>query len=106
MAEETLGRKIQEQQAEVKIFGDFYKLRAEVKVLNSFSAHADYNEILEYVSQLNYKKLKQIFLVHGEEKAQLSLKNLFEEKGYRVTIMKAGENMIYRYDCPWLIYSN
>ncbi|OGB66884.1 MAG: MBL fold metallo-hydrolase, partial [Caldithrix sp. RBG_13_44_9] len=63
MAENTLGRKIQEQSPEVKILGDFYKLRAEVKVLNTFSAHADYKDILEYISHLNFKKLKQIFLV-------------------------------------------
>lgn len=91
MAEETLGRKIQAQQPEVKIFGDVYKLKAEVKVMNAFSAHADYSEILEYISHLNYKKLKQIFLVHGEENAQLQLKKFLEEKGYRVTIIRAGQ---------------
>ena len=91
MAEETLGRKIQEQRPEVKILGDVYKLRAEVKVMNAFSAHADYAEILEYISHLNYRKLKHIFLVHGEENAQLQLKKFLEEKSYPVTIIKAGQ---------------
>ena len=70
MAQHTLGRRIKEQQAEVKIFGDEYKLKAEVVTLNAFSAHADYNEILESISGLNKDTLKQIFLVHGEPDAQ------------------------------------
>ncbi|MEJ2633707.1 MAG: MBL fold metallo-hydrolase [Calditrichia bacterium] len=88
MAENTLGRKIQEKQPEVKIFGDFYKLKAEVDVLNSFSAHADYNDIMEYVSHLDFHRLKEIFLVHGEPEAQENLKKLLEEKGYKTTIIK------------------
>lgn len=94
MAENTLGRKIQEQSPEVKILGDLYKLRAEVKVLNTFSAHADYKDILEYISHLNNKKLKQIFLVHGEEKAQLQLKKLLSENHYQVSIVEAGKKYL------------
>ena len=94
MAENTLGRKIQEQSPEVKILGDFYKLRAEVKVLNTFSAHADYKDILEYISHLNFKKLKQIFLVHGEEKAQLHLQKLLSENHYQVSIVEAGKKYL------------
>jgi len=94
MAENTLGRKIQEQTPEVKILGDFYKLKAEVKILNTFSAHADYKEILEYISRLNFKKLKQVFLVHGEEKAQLQLQKLLSEQHYQVSIVEAGKKYL------------
>ncbi len=91
MAEHTLGRRIKEEQPEVKIFGEFYKLRAKVVTMNAFSAHADYLEILEYIGQLNFKKLKRIFLVHGEPDAQANLKKLLEAKNYSVTIVKYGE---------------
>ncbi len=94
MAENTLGRKILERQPEVKIFGDPYKLKAEVVHLNTFSAHADYNDILDYVSRLDYQRLKEIFLVHGEPDAQANLKKLLEEKNYKVTIVKYGEKYI------------
>ena len=40
MAQNTLGRRIVEQQPEVKIFGDRYKLKAQVAIMNAFSAHA------------------------------------------------------------------
>jgi metallo-beta-lactamase family protein len=88
MAQHTLGRRIKEQQPEVKIFGDEYKLKAEVVTLNAFSAHADYNEILESIAGLDKNRLKQIFLVHGEPDAQSHLKGLLDEKGYATTIVK------------------
>ncbi len=91
MAEHTLGRRIKEEQKEVRILGDYYKLRAEVVTMNAFSAHADYQEILDYISQLDYDRLKGIFLVHGEPDAQANLKKLLEEKNYKTTIVKYGE---------------
>jgi metallo-beta-lactamase family protein len=91
MAENTLGRKIVEKWARVPIFDESFSLNAEVKVLNSFSGHADYNEILDYVSRLDANRLKKIFLVHGEKAAQENLKRLLEEKKYAVEIVKAGE---------------
>jgi metallo-beta-lactamase family protein len=97
MAKHTLGRRIKEQHEKVKIFGDEYNLRAEVVTLNAFSAHADYNEILETVSGLKQNRLKQIFLVHGEPDAQSNLKNLLEEKGYSTTIVKYNEKYQLNY---------
>ena len=91
MAQHTLGRRILEHEPEVRIFGEIYHVRAEVKHLNTFSAHADYNDILEYVSKLDAGRLRKIFLVHGEPDAQQNLKRLLEEKKYRVEIMKYGE---------------
>jgi metallo-beta-lactamase family protein len=91
MAQNTLGRRIKEEQPVVKILGDTYRLRAEVVTMNAFSAHADYKEILDYVTQLDYKRLKRIFLVHGEPDAQANLKKLLEEQNYKTTIVKYGE---------------
>ncbi|KPJ88105.1 MAG: MBL fold metallo-hydrolase [Spirochaetes bacterium DG_61] len=91
MAQNTLGRRIIEREPEVKIFGDLYRVRARVEVLNTFSAHADYNDILEYISGLDGKRLKGIFLVHGEPEAQSNLKRLLEEKGYGIKIIRYGE---------------
>ncbi|RLD17045.1 MBL fold metallo-hydrolase [candidate division KSB1 bacterium] len=91
MAQHTLGRRIKEEQPEVKILGDVYRLKAEVVTMNAFSAHADYNEIIDYISHLNFKRLKRIFLVHGEPDAQANLKKLLEERHYKATIVKYGE---------------
>jgi metallo-beta-lactamase family protein len=94
MAQHTLGRRIKEQHDTVKIFGDVYKLNAEVVTLNAFSAHADYSEIEARVEELNHNNLKEIFLVHGEPDAQANLKNILEAKGYKTTIIKYKEKYI------------
>jgi metallo-beta-lactamase family protein len=66
-AEHTLGRKLVERNPEVAIHGELHKLKCEVAVMNSFSAHADKNELLEYLSPFEKSELKNIFLVHGDE---------------------------------------
>lgn len=64
MARDTLGKKIVDREKFVRIFGIEYELNAEVAVLNSFSAHADKNELIEFISQC--LPLKKVFLVHGD----------------------------------------
>jgi metallo-beta-lactamase family protein len=91
MAQHTLGRKILEKQPEVPIFGIRYPLRAEVKVLNSFSGHADYREITQWVQKHDTANLKKIFLVHGEGEAQENLKRLLTDMGHETEIAVAGQ---------------
>ena len=65
-AEHTLGRRLVEQDTEVTIFGEVHERKCEVAVMNSFSAHADRNELLAYFSNFDKKCLEKIFLVHGD----------------------------------------
>lgn len=65
MAANTLGRNIVERKEIVRIFGRPHDLRAEVVILNAFSAHADRDGLVEYVKGCS-RSLKQVFLVHGE----------------------------------------
>lgn len=72
-AEHTLGRRIVERHKEVRIFGEPHKLEAEVKVLNGFSGHADREELHEYAFRVEERsggRLKNIYLVHGEDEAR------------------------------------
>lgn len=82
MAENTLGRKIQEREERVKIYGEYYSLNAHVEVLDSLSAHADYLEIEDYLRSIPLDRLKKIFLVHGEPEAQEFLKSYLIKKGF------------------------
>ncbi len=66
-APNTLGRRIADGEKRVKIFGDEYSVKAKVVVLDSLSAHADQLEFLNYYRNFDKKKLKKIFLVHGDE---------------------------------------
>ena len=84
-AQDTLGRKIVEKQSEVNIFGEPYRLRAEVVKLNELSGHADQQELLEWMKPM-MSKVKKVFLVHGEPKAQIVLADLIRER-YKVEVM-------------------
>ncbi len=64
-AEGTLGRRLQEGAETVNIFGEPVIRRAEVVTLDGFSAHADQQEILDWVGRLRPAP-RRIFLVHGE----------------------------------------
>ena len=78
--EGTLGRRLVDGHTSVKIFGTEYPVNAEVRVLNSFSAHADRDEILDWFSHV--KGVERIFLVHGEPKEMLPLQgNIKREFG-------------------------
>ncbi len=91
MAQNTLGRRILEREPEVKIFNEVYPLRAEVVKLNTFSAHADYNDILATLGRQNFNRLKGVFLVHGEPDAQSALQEKLREKKYKSTIVQYGK---------------
>lgn len=82
MAENTLGRRIFDGQKEVKILGDMYEVKAKVERCNGFSAHADYTEMIEWLKNIDTKRLKKIFLIHGEEEQQTGFKNHLAEAGF------------------------
>lgn len=65
-AENTLGKKLVMKDPIVNIHGEPHELKAEVVVLNSFSGHADRNELLAYAGQFDRKRMRQVFLVHGD----------------------------------------
>jgi len=72
-AENTLGRRIVERQPEVRIFGEPHRLRAQVEVMNAYSAHADEPELVRFVGHMDPKRLRRIFLVHGDPPRQEAL---------------------------------
>ena len=94
MAEHTLGRRIVERQPEVKIFGESYALKSEVAILNSFSAHAGQDELVGYTSSFDKKRLKEIFLVHGELAQAEPLSQRLSEAGFgNVSIPERGDKV-------------
>jgi metallo-beta-lactamase family protein len=77
-AENTLGRKIQEKWPKVKIFGEPYELKSQVEVFDEFSAHADRNDLVNWIKQGKWGK---IFLVHGEAASSAALAAALKEAG-------------------------
>lgn len=97
-AEHTLGRRLVEAKdmtnATVKIFGDEYNVRAKIYVLNSFSAHADMNELNDYFDKFDRNMLKGIFLVHGDIDQQEIFKATLKDMGFKNVVNPAkGEEI-------------
>ena len=84
-AENTLGRKIEEGQKEVNIFGEPMQVRAEVDSIDALSGHADQQELLDWMAPVA-PTLKKVFLVHGEPVAQQALKAKIEER-YKLDVV-------------------
>lgn len=90
-AQGTPGQKLRDGVEEIRLFGEFKPVIADVEVMDSFSAHADRNEILRFIENQK-KRVKKIFLVHGELERQSKFKDLLEENGYPgVEIPALGE---------------
>jgi metallo-beta-lactamase family protein len=83
----TRGRLLSEGARQIRIFGIDYPVRAEVHVIDSFSAHADYDEILRWLGGFK-RPPRQTFLVHGEPKAVEAMKQhiVSAYNGWPVTI--------------------
>lgn len=94
-APHTLGRRIVERRPRIRIFGVERELRAEVVVMNGFSAHADQSDLVSYAEQCRDRgTLGRVALVHGEPKAQDVLKGLLEGRGFpAVQVPAAGDKM-------------
>jgi metallo-beta-lactamase family protein len=92
-AENTLGRRLADGVRKVKIFGDEFKVRAQIRVVNGFSAHADRNELLDWVARAK-ENLKGVFVVHGEEQATLAFADaLHALGGFTVTVPQPNQTI-------------
>ncbi len=72
----SLGGALKRGDKRVHIFGEALDVNARVAVMDSFSAHADYQEMLEYLACQNAAAVKTLFLVHGDYDVQ----QVFREK--------------------------
>ena len=93
-AEHTLGRRIVERRAMIKVFGDEIPLRARVEVLNGYSAHADRTELRGWIRGVRGEGPAPVtYLVHGEEEAQDALIEQLHTDGIRATAPRAGDRV-------------
>ena len=81
-AEHTLARRLMDGNKEVSIFGEDHRVKCEVVTMPYFSAHADRNGLLEFVSNTPPEKLKKIFVVHGELSQAEAFKETLVKRGY------------------------
>lgn len=80
---QSLGARLSRGQKEVSIFGNPYPVKADIYNLRSFSAHADYDDLIQFLSCQDSKQVKKFFLVHGEPEVQLTFKEKLFRRGFR-----------------------
>ena len=80
-APNTLGRRLADQEKIINIFGERYVRKAEVVTIGGLSAHAGQDMLLEY-AEATQKTLKQLFLVHGEERGAMPLMEKLHQHGF------------------------
>lgn len=91
-AEGTLGRYILEGAKKIRMMGMEVEVNADIRKINSFSAHADYRDLLKWAD--GFKRIpKKVFIVHGEEAAAKSLKLKLELKEFKCHIPGLGEKI-------------
>ncbi len=83
-AKGSLGERIRSGEKNLKLFGEEIKVNARVEIMDSFSAHGDQKEMLDFLDNLNRSELQRLYLVHGDyEDGQLPFKKCLEAKGFQ-----------------------
>jgi metallo-beta-lactamase family protein len=82
----TLGREIVDGAKKVRILGQHYPVRAKVVQINGFSAHADRNELIKWLSSFR-KPPRRLFVTHGEPSVSQSFASFVKGKtGWDITV--------------------
>ncbi|MBC8205647.1 MAG: MBL fold metallo-hydrolase [Kiritimatiellales bacterium] len=82
----TLGRIILEGKEEIRIHGQLWQVNAHIERIEGFSAHADRNELMRWLSGIGVAP-KKVFVVHGEPDAATAFaEKITEEKGWPVHV--------------------
>lgn len=76
----SLGRRLLDGEKKVKIHGEEYDVKAKVSAIGGYSAHADKTRLLVWLSEFDQKKLKKVFITHGEESQSFA----FQEHAQKV----------------------
>jgi metallo-beta-lactamase family protein len=89
----TRGFAIKSKTEEVKIFGDYVPIRAQIAALEQFSDHADPPELLEWLHTFRNRPATT-YLVHGEPDAAAQLRDLMKkELGWNVDVAQYLEKV-------------
>jgi len=79
---ETLGRNLEQNNGEVTIDGEKFRVRCKVEKIDGFSSHGDLEFLISYIEgEVASNAIKQIFLVHGEPDACSNIKHILKQKG-------------------------
>jgi len=91
----SLAGRLMNGEKKVAIYGKEFDVNAEVKVINSLSAHGDYEEIIRYLSCQDISKVKELFLVHGDPDVQYAFKKRLKYEGFKKISIPSIKDQFY-----------
>ncbi len=77
----TIGRQITDGEKVISIMGDKYAVNSRIESIHGYSAHADQNGLIKWISTTS-KKPRNVFLVHGEADSKQALQAKLSENGF------------------------
>ena len=91
-AEGSLGRRLVDGIKRVRVLGEEVAVKAQIQMLDGFSAHADANQLMDWIGNFQNPKPAKVFIVHGEAQGQEALKGrIHKECGLEVYIPFRGD---------------
>ncbi|KAF0200548.1 MAG: metallo-beta-lactamase family [Bacteroidetes bacterium] len=88
----TLGARILRGDSEISIFGVLHEVKAKIERIEAFSGHADYKEMIDFLSCQVKDKIKRTFLVHGDLESANAYKGHLLDDGYKnVEVPELGQ---------------
>lgn len=78
----SLSGRLQSGEKQVSIFGMPKEVKAKIASIDFFSAHADYQELLYFLSCQDPMQVKNFFIVHGNPEAQEHFQKVLFDKGF------------------------
>lgn len=85
----SLGGKLRNGDTRVTIFGDSYNVNAEIGIIDSLSAHGDYQDLMHWLACQDPREVKKIFLVHGDYDSQTEFRDRLVKKGFHDVVIPA-----------------
>ena len=92
----TLGRRIVDGAKRVRILGQYYPVRARIAQMHGFSAHADKDQLIKWLSGLTVAP-EHVFVTHGEAETSSRFAEYLQEKtGWRASVPSYREEVILK----------
>jgi metallo-beta-lactamase family protein len=87
----TVGGLLASGAEKVRLFGQEYRVKARVEIMNGFSAHGDQREMIDFLKLQDPQRLRQMWLVHGDPERQEGFRKALQAKGFdNVELPKLG----------------
>lgn len=83
----SLGARLKKRPEHIGIFGTQFNVKADIRTIDSMSAHADYNDLSQYLACQTPDEVSKVFIVHGEPEVQDEFKKRLLKKGFRDVII-------------------